>query len=103
MPVVIEWLEFRVAPEERQYFLEADAEIWTALLAQCDGFLGKEVWLDSEAGDRLALVIRWQTRAQWAAVSEATLAAAEAHFAERCQASYTLLAAREYQVQAGPT
>ncbi len=97
--MVIEWLQFRVEPTQRQHFIQADAEIWTTTLAAYPGFLSKEVWLEPDQDDRVTLVIRWQTREQWHAVPAEVLRATEARFAAAVRGDYQLLAAQEYQVR----
>ncbi|NJL01096.1 MAG: TIGR03792 family protein [Spirulinaceae cyanobacterium RM2_2_10] len=96
--MVIEWLQFRIAPEQRDRFLQADAEIWTATLAEYDGFLGKEVWLNPEQADEVTMVIRWQTRADWSAVPADVLKATDARMAERLGYPPEIIAASEYTV-----
>ncbi len=101
--MVIEWLQFRVEPAQREQFIQADTEIWTAALADYPGFLGKEVWLNPERDEEVTLVIRWQTREQWSAVPESVLRDTQARFDEAVGATYELLATREYQVRKFPT
>lgn len=62
--MVIEWQRVRVRPEERERWVEKDAEIWTPALREREGFLGKEVWL-GEDGSEVVLVIRWRSREDW--------------------------------------
>lgn len=78
--MVIEWLTFRLPQTDHARFLALDAEIWTAVLATCPGFLGKEVWRAGADPDALHLIIRWQARADWHAVPPALLAETEARF-----------------------
>jgi uncharacterized protein (TIGR03792 family) len=78
--MVIEWLHYRVPPADQPAFLAADAAVWTAMLSACPGFLGKETWRNSAAPDRLALIIRWKSRAEWHSVPADSLAATEARF-----------------------
>ncbi len=70
--MVIEWLEFDIPPEQRTAFIERDREVWTEGLKQFQGFLGKEVWIDSDTG-RVILVIRWQSQQAWDAVPKAEI------------------------------
>jgi uncharacterized protein (TIGR03792 family) len=79
--MVIEQLTFTVPPALRPRFLALDAEVWTATLAAQPGFLGKEVWVEHDAPDRLHLVIRWTSRAAWKAVPAALLADTDRRFA----------------------
>ncbi|MEQ8847655.1 TIGR03792 family protein [Botrimarina sp.] len=77
---VVEELTFRVAPEARDAFLQNDAAIWTPVLAQQPGYLGKETWLASDPRDEVKLVIRWRRRADWNAVPEVLLAETDRRF-----------------------
>jgi len=70
--VVIEWMRVRVRPDLVERYVEKDREVWTAGLEREEGFLGKEVWRGEEAGD-LMLVIRWQSRGDWEAISKERL------------------------------
>jgi uncharacterized protein (TIGR03792 family) len=79
--MVIEQLTFTVPPAFRRRYLALDAEIWTAMLAAQPGFLGKEVWVERDAPDRLHLIIRWTTREAWKAVPAALLADTDRRFA----------------------
>ena len=45
--MVVEWLKVRVPREIQPRYLEADARIWTPVLASHAGFLEKHVWRDA--------------------------------------------------------
>jgi uncharacterized protein (TIGR03792 family) len=79
--MVVEHLVIPVPPVAQARFLALDAAIWTAVLAAQPGFLGKEVWADPAAPDRLHLIIRWTDRAAWKAVPADLLAATDLRFA----------------------
>jgi uncharacterized protein (TIGR03792 family) len=96
--VMIEWLKFRVAPEERERFIQKDEEIWTAVLAKYPGFLGKEVWL-SPNPEEVVFVIRWNTKEEWKAIPQAVLEATERRFASTFNQPYDPIEAGEYQVR----
>lgn len=70
--MVIEWLKFKVNPEQSELFIQKDEEVWTAGLQKIPGFLGKEVWVDPEHNE-IVMVIRWQSQEQWQAISEKTI------------------------------
>jgi uncharacterized protein (TIGR03792 family) len=78
--MVIEWLSFSVPVADQPAFLAADAAIWTATLAACPGFMGKETWVRADAPDRIDLIIRWNSRADWHAVPRDSLDATETRF-----------------------
>ena len=69
--MVIEFLHFTVAPEQRQAFIARDAEVWSAGLADQPGYLGKDVWVDLDNPAQVRLAIRWESRAHWQAVPQA--------------------------------
>jgi uncharacterized protein (TIGR03792 family) len=66
--MVIEFLHFTVAPDQRQAFIARDAEVWTSGLAEQPGYLGKEVWVDLSDPSQVRLAIRWESREHWQAV-----------------------------------
>ena len=96
--MIIEQLTFRVPASLRPRFLDLDAQIWTAALAQCPGYLGKEVWLEAEGSDALHLVIRWTTRDAWKAVPAALLAETDRRFAAALGQSVPVLRCLEHEV-----
>lgn len=102
--MVIEWLKFNVAPQEREKFIQTDNEIWTVTLAQFPGFLGKEVWIAPNKPQELILVIHWETRQQWKAVPQSVLETTEQQFARAMKAdSYEMIETGEYQVRKFPS
>lgn len=101
--MVIEWLTFAVDPDSRETFIRLDNEIWTAALSQYPGFISKEVWISPDLLDQVVLVIRWQTREQWKAISPADLEAIERQFDEAADFSHRMIDSREYQVRRYPS
>lgn len=97
--MVIEWLKIKVAAELRQDFITKDAAIWTPALAKCSGFLGKEVWIDRPFLDQVILVIRWQTKEHWQAISPDYLAATELLFNQQFPHPNKIIETQEFQVQ----
>ncbi len=67
--MVIEHLVVVVSPEDRAGYLAADAQHWTAFLAAQDGFVRKETWVDEAIPHELHLMIWWETRDQWKAIT----------------------------------
>ena len=96
--VVIEWLKFRVTPEERERFIQKDEEIWTETLAKYTGFLGKEVWL-SPNPDEVVLIVRWRTKEDWHSIPLDVLQETEGRFAIAFGQPYDLVEEGEYQVR----
>jgi uncharacterized protein (TIGR03792 family) len=70
--MVIEWLRFDVPAAKHAAFLKRDAEVWTAGLSRYPGFLGKELWLEAESGNLIA-VIRWESMSAWKSIPSADL------------------------------
>lgn len=89
--MVIEQLTFDVPNTDQPRFLAQDAAIWTTALAAQPGFLGKEVWREAAAPDRLHLIIRWADRDSWRAVPTDLLARTDAAFAAALGVSYPVL------------
>ncbi len=101
--MVIEWLKFQVSPESRDIFIQLDNRIWTSVLAEFPGFLGKEVWISPHTPDEITLIIRWETYEQWKRVPQAILEETEEKFAQKMQNHpYQMIEAKEYQVRKFP-
>ncbi|MDJ0846029.1 TIGR03792 family protein [Crocosphaera sp.] len=81
--MVIEWLQFKVSPESRERFIQLDREIWTPVLEQFSGFLGKEVWISPHRPQEIILIIRWETREQWKSIPQEILEQTEQKFAQQ--------------------
>jgi uncharacterized protein (TIGR03792 family) len=60
--MVTEWLSYQVPKAFHDSFLTADTAIWTAMLSQQPGFMGKQTWLNPDNPDEIIFVIQWQTR-----------------------------------------
>lgn len=54
--MVIEWLKFRVIPEQRERFIEQDEAIWTKTVGAYPGFLGKEIWINPNQAEEVILI-----------------------------------------------
>ena len=98
-PMIIEWLGFTVKPQLRDKFVTQDHKIWTPILANVAGFVGKEVWFDPVRRDRVYIVVRWQSREQWQAIPPSLLQETEEKFALAVGAeNYQMIESREYQL-----
>ncbi|ASC74078.1 hypothetical protein XM38_050520 [Halomicronema hongdechloris C2206] len=97
--MVIEWLQFQMAPEHRERFIAADTEIWTDALTPYPGFVAKEVWITPEDETTVVVVVRWASREQWKAIPEAEVRRIEQQFQTALDFEYTLVASSEYQVR----
>jgi uncharacterized protein (TIGR03792 family) len=100
--VVIELLKFQVAPEERENYIQKDAEIWTTGLAKYPGFLGKEVWINPNDPTEVIFIIRWATQEQWKAIPLEDLQMIEDKFTQAMGKSYPIVESAEYQVRKFP-
>ncbi|HEY9878977.1 MAG TPA: TIGR03792 family protein [Leptolyngbyaceae cyanobacterium] len=100
--MVIEWLKFRMAPENRERYVQLDTEIWTTALQNYPGFVSKEVWIDPEDTEVVICVIRWRSREQWKSISEAELAEVTRTFDEALGFSYDMVESKEFQVRRFP-
>ncbi|HEY9769181.1 MAG TPA: TIGR03792 family protein [Coleofasciculaceae cyanobacterium] len=103
--MVIEWLKFRVDSKSREQFIQKDEAIWTASLATYPGFLGKEVWIDPLAPERVIFTIRWQTREQWKSIPAKDLAAIEQKFSaimREMNINYKMTESKEFQIRKFP-
>jgi uncharacterized protein (TIGR03792 family) len=93
----IEWLKFRVPPQQQDLFLQKDAEIWTPVLSDSPGFTGKEVWQNSNHADEVILVIHWSSREEWKAIPQDLLEQTNQRFNEAVGADYPLVEAKEFR------
>ena len=67
--MVIEWLAFEVAPDERDDWLQAEERHWSRFLETRPGFAGKEMWVEDGDPGRVHAVIRWESMEAWKSVS----------------------------------
>lgn len=100
--VIIELLKVRIPPEQREKYIQKDAEIWTAALAKHRGFLGKEVWINPNDSTEVVLVIQWATKEDWKAISQIELEDIERKFTTAMGKSYPIVESSEYQVRKFP-
>ena len=93
--MVIEWLRFDVPAPSRAAFLKRDAEVWTSGLSRYPGFIGKEIWLEPETGNLIA-VIRWENMSAWKGIPSADLLGLDAAMADLIM---PILESRAYETQ----
>ena len=104
--MVIEWLKFKVDSDSREQFIQQDEKIWTASLSTYPGFLGKEVWIEPNAADKVIFTIRWQTRQQWKSIPVEDLAQIEQQFSKimnEMGINYKMIESKEYQIRKFPS
>lgn len=97
--MVIEWLRVKVAPELRERYIQKDAEIWTPVLAEYPGFLGKQVWINPHNPSEVILVIHWESREAWKAVPADRLEATDQEFIRQLGGTYEFTEEAEYHVR----
>lgn len=101
--MVIEWLKFKINAQDREKFIQKDAEIWTETLSKSPGFLGKEIWINPYSEAEIIFIIRWKTREQWKAIPQSILDETEQKFAQALgNISYEMSESSEYQVRKFP-
>jgi uncharacterized protein (TIGR03792 family) len=80
--VIVEELTLAVAAADLDAFLEADARIWTAFLSTQPGFVRKEVWVPSDRSDTVVIMVWWESRELWKAITDLQVAAVDREMGE---------------------
>ncbi len=75
--MIVEYLTFTVSPEDREAWLEVDAQTWTAFLSRQPGFVSKSVWLHRDRPDEICAAIVWTDEAAWKSIPEEALQAVD--------------------------
>lgn len=63
--MVIEWLTFDVAENERSEWLDVEESVWSRFLETQPGFVRKEMWVEDGDPDRVHAVIWWNSVEEW--------------------------------------
>lgn len=71
--MVVEFLTFRVDPNERAGWLAAEEANWSRFLERQDGFVRKEMWESADDPSQVHAVIWWETLEQWKSIPSAEL------------------------------
>jgi uncharacterized protein (TIGR03792 family) len=95
--MTIEWLKYKVPRDESKIFLNTDANIWTAMLSRQPGFISKQTWLNPEQPEEVNLVICWQSKKHWKAISKTLLQETDKKFVETV-GCFELLEVLEYTI-----
>ena len=69
--VVVEWLTFRVTPDERVTWLAREEEVWSRFLEGCTGFIRKQMWIEENEPEKIHAVIWWESRDLWKRITPA--------------------------------
>nr|WP_199307694.1 MULTISPECIES: TIGR03792 family protein [unclassified Leptolyngbya] len=89
-----------VQADLREQYVQKDEEIWTPVLAQYPGFLGKEVWISPDDLSNVVLVIRWASLEEWQAIPQEVLDKTEARFQEAMGGeTYRITDSKRFQVR----
>ncbi len=95
----IEWLEFRVPPQEQATFIRQDRLIWDKFLSQYPAFLGKEIWQDIDQPDRLIIVARWASYQEWKAIPSAKITAITDRFHRALGKEYPIIHSHAFSLK----
>ncbi|MGI0490287.1 TIGR03792 family protein [Alkalinema pantanalense CENA528] len=96
--MVIEWLRVKVPIELRERYIEQDAAIWTAALANCAGFMGKQVWTNPQDPTEIVMVLQWASRDQWKVIPADWLESLDRAFIAAMGQAFPLIETGEYHV-----
>ena len=80
--MIVEELTLHVEDGDVEAFLDADARVWTAFLSRQPGFVRKEVWLPDDRPGVVVIMVWWQNRELWKAITEEQVAAVDAEMGE---------------------
>ncbi|HMK12315.1 MAG TPA: TIGR03792 family protein [Acidimicrobiales bacterium] len=80
--MIVEELTLEVHHDDVEAFLDADARVWTAFLSRQPGFVRKEVWLPDDRPGVILIMVWWQSRQLWKAITDAQVAAVDAQMGE---------------------
>lgn len=75
--MVIEFLTFRVDPDERDAWMEIEERTWSRFLERQAGFVRKQLWVDVDDDAHVHAMIEWETLDQWKSIPEDELAAVD--------------------------
>jgi uncharacterized protein (TIGR03792 family) len=92
--VIVEELTLHVDDGDIEAFLDADARVWTAFLAEQPGFLRKEVWVPADRPNTVVIMVWWSNRELWKAITDEQVAAVDRDMGEWFRAPVV----REYVV-----
>jgi len=78
-PITVEMLRLAVPASLRDVWLSAEAKVWKPWLEQQPAYLGRDLYWDPQREEGHVL-IRWHSRQEWQAISEAEVAPVQARF-----------------------
>ena len=75
--MVIEFLTFRVTPDERAAWMEVEERTWSRFLERQAGFVRKQLWVDVDDDQHVHAMIEWESLEHWKAIPDDQLAAVD--------------------------
>ena len=75
--MVIEFLTFRVDPDERAAWMEVEEQTWSRFLERQRGFVRKQLWVDVDDETCVHAMIEWESLEHWRAIPHDQLAAVD--------------------------
>lgn len=80
--MVIEFLTFPVAADEREAWMAVEEQVWSRFLESQSGFIRKELWVDETDDDQVHAVIWWESHEAWKAIGADTVAEVDERMGE---------------------
>ncbi len=75
--MVIEFLTFRVNPDERAAWMDVEERTWSRFLERQTGFVRKQIWVDVDDDQQVHAMIEWESLDHWQAIAHDQLAAVD--------------------------
>ncbi len=75
--MVIEFLTFRVDPDERAAWMDVEERTWSRFLERQTGFVRKQIWADVDDDQQVHAMIEWESLDHWQAIAHDQLAAVD--------------------------
>ena len=71
--MVIEWLTFDVAEDERAEWLLVEENVWSRFLEAQAGFVRKQMWVEVDDPGHVHAVIWWNSLEEWKRITPETV------------------------------
>ncbi len=93
--MVIEFLTFRIDPDDRAEWLSHEEHHWSRFLEQQDGFVSKQMWAPVDDPTTVHAVIWWESEDHWKSIPrdelDAVAAAMGPHEREPTMTAYRVI------------
>lgn len=76
--MVIEFLTFRVHPDERSEWMDIEEQTWSRFLERQTGFVRKQLWVEVDDDAHVHAMIEWESLEHWKSIPDDELAAVDA-------------------------